>query len=457
MSGTVDFYIDLEAVQELRMRILHLSTALEDHFRIRPEPGAFEGAPRLQEAYESFDRGWTDGRARIAEDLNEGLALLERAVESYRQTDEGLAAAAGGGNGSASPDGAAATGVGEGPPGHAARRSRPGFSSRFEATNRYIFDRISALDSEIAALQTGPGNQSLRDQAAERIFGWQSPEERNAARVAALLEEKARLEPLLGDSLATDEPRQFLMVDATAADNRAVEVIGDLEAADRVIIHVPGMNTDLGDYAPGGHRDASALYTQLTSTGERVAVVSFMDYNVPDDPAEAASSAGAESGVHGLRTLVGDLQSMGISQSRIGVVAHSYGSVVVGHAMKEGLDVSRVVVLGSPGMGHGVDDRADLGSPHVELYAAKAEGNLAAVAAGALGPLGPVLGAAAGNAISGGDYVSPLPGHGEDPSDEGFGATVFDVGSARGHSQYFRERSTSLNTIANLLLERDIP
>jgi pimeloyl-ACP methyl ester carboxylesterase len=213
--------------------------------------------------------------------------------------------------------------------------------------------------------------------------------------------------------------RTFLTFSDQPGDNRIIEVYGDLDTADTVIIHVPGMSTDVDNYAKG-HHDAMALRDEAASRGARVAVVSFADYNVPDDPVEVSSARAARDGQDELRALVGDLRSAGADD--ISVVAHSYGTLVVGEAMKAGLDVERVVAVGSPGMGS--DTRLGLGSPDVQLYAGSSPVNPAA--AFAINPLDRF------EAV--GDYVTYAPAFGANPIEY---ANTIDVTGAEGHSTYF--------------------
>ena len=247
--------------------------------------------------------------------------------------------------------------------------------------------------------------------------------------------------------------RQILKIEMKDGKFRIVEVVGDLSSAEQVLIHVPGMGTGLNDYRDGIHKHAQSLFSLAEKRAGKgnVAVVSFADYEIPGAAAsgtgllEAASGHGADTGVEPLQDLVKDLKQWGYSSDRIGVVAHSYGSVVVGHTMKSGLDVGRVIVVGSPGVG--ADSRAELGSPNVEFHAGTAPSNSVARVVG--GVVGTALGLAAGGAVgvavgnyvahvaTGGDYVSDAPRHGPDPTLPGFEAQRLDLKGPRGHSNYF--------------------
>jgi hypothetical protein len=110
------------------------------------------------------------------------------------------------------------------------------------------------------------------------------------------------------------------------------------------------------------------------------------------------------------------------------VIGHSYGSLVTGLAVQDGLRADNVVFIGSPGVG--VD--------HVEeLHAAKGTHFYA------------------GRAVF--DPVGYSEWFGRDPADGRFGATTFATGRSRkglvsGHADanYFTEYSTSLQNLSRI-------
>jgi hypothetical protein len=222
-----------------------------------------------------------------------------------------------------------------------------------------------------------------------------------------------------------------LKLDTKPGDERVIMVHGDLAQADRVIIHIPGAGTDLDDVRDGGNPDALSLYhaAERAAPGQNIALVFFMDYNVPDTvevagiglpDLEAVSPAGARDGALRLRGFVQDLRESGIPADRVSVVAHSYGSVVAGTAMQQGLDVQRVIAAGSPGMGADAPGELRHRSPGVELFATEA-----------------LL-----------DPYPAAPGHGPPPTDfDGVGTFPAD---GLWHSSYFKEGTGSLRTIATL-------
>lgn len=199
---------------------------------------------------------------------------------------------------------------------------------------------------------------------------------------------------------------------------RVVEVFGDLAAAERIAVLVPGSDTRLstydGDHA-GGARALSAEARRLFPDA-RFAVVAWLGYDPPATFSLAVAGDGrARAGARDLRRFVAALRGNGVAVS---LVCHSYGSVVCAHAADA--TVSDVVVFGSPGMP-------------------------------ALAARGPRLWATRGST----DWIRRVPhlrlfggrlGLGADPVAPGSGARVFSSGTA-GHSDYLRPGSRSLHRI----------
>lgn len=232
--------------------------------------------------------------------------------------------------------------------------------------------------------------------------------------------------------------RRFLAFDPRAG-GRAVEVVGDLAAARRVIVLVPGADTTLTTFdsrggkpysAPGG--GARALYDEAARLSPRpgLAVVAWLGYIPPTTiSADAVTDERADAGAAALRRFVAGVGRVN-QAAQTTLFCHSYGSVVCGEAAKD-LPTTEIVAFGSPGMS----------SP-----SGAALGNRARVWAGR----------------GTGDWTRLLPhlrvwgvGHGTDPVSRTFGARVFDAGNA-GHSDYLRPGSVSLRNLTLIALGRDV-
>ena len=208
-------------------------------------------------------------------------------------------------------------------------------------------------------------------------------------------------------------------------DGRVVEFSGDLATADHVAVFVPGMANDITNYNSTKTKALSLLREMqaVAKPGERVAVVVWLGYDTPDlTPVRVFfEAARSNKAVAGAKVLDRDLDFLrGLNPgTHITVVGHSYGSLVVGKAMRRGIEADDAVVVGSPGMG--VRDRQDLGSAHTTLWA----GHRAMF-----------------------DPVSFAPRLGEDPSAHGFHANRFRTAGSSGHSDYFNPGSVALRNIA---------
>jgi hypothetical protein len=210
----------------------------------------------------------------------------------------------------------------------------------------------------------------------------------------------------------------------------AVEVIGNLAQARRVVILVPGSDTSLatfdsrGTASPGGGAAALAAQVRKVDPGAHLAIIAWLGYATPVTFSPGVLTSGdAGQGADALRRFVDDLARDG---RHVALICHSYGSVVCGLAARN-LPVTDIVVIGSPGM---------------DASSAAALQTTARVWAGR----------------STGDWIRYVPhvqflglGFGPDPTTPAFGARIFDAGSG-GHSSYFRPGGIALRNLAYIAL-----
>ncbi|MEV0237927.1 alpha/beta hydrolase [Nonomuraea sp. NPDC050786] len=218
-----------------------------------------------------------------------------------------------------------------------------------------------------------------------------------------------------------DPGRRLLSFDGRDG-GRAVEVFGgDLAAAERIVVLVPGSGTTLDKY--GLLRGGALRLSQ--ALGERYAVVGWLGYRTPNLVSLAALTSGrAEEGAPALRAFVRELGATRPA-ARVSLLCHSYGSVVCGLAAP-GLDVERLILIGSPGV---TVERATGLRTRAEVWAGRA----------------------------GGDWIARVPhvrlaalGFGADPVSPGFGARVFAAGDG-GHSDYLKAGSLALQSIVRIV------
>jgi intracellular sulfur oxidation DsrE/DsrF family protein len=289
--------------------------------------------------------------------------------------------------------------------------------------------------------------QKVLPQGWQEALARQQVASANAKAVKALekglSKTKKRTEQLT--ALLNDPTATYLRADGTG-DGRVVQVFGDLVSAQHIIVFVPGMDNELNDYRESLQKRAQSVLAEMqrqAGPGVPVAVVAWLGYDTPDyTPVRLVTQAATSNkAVDGAKALESDLVNIRKQNPRahITVLAHSYGTVVLGEAMRRGLNVSDAIAVGSPGMN--TTSRKKLLSPGVKFWASKSTKSAWSIASK------PIVTVPF-------DPISVLPTHGEDPSAKGFGANRFSSGDSLGHSDYFRAGTAALRNIVAIGLGR---
>jgi pimeloyl-ACP methyl ester carboxylesterase len=210
-------------------------------------------------------------------------------------------------------------------------------------------------------------------------------------------------------------------------DHYAVQ-FGAFEGTRHVAVVVPGVGDDTNlcqDWVPGAHN--------LFSAAQATTVIMWKGYDNPRSIVAAAIGS-VECNEH-LVTAGGDLAEFVRSlplrnHHSVTIVAHSFGSLVTGAALADhGLEVTDVVVAGSPGMS--VDSLRELHLQSTHFFSEEAPGD-------AIAELG-VFGASPTSPLFGGTRMrTNAPGHVE----------------VRAHSSYFVPGSEALENIVNVVTGR---
>lgn len=172
--------------------------------------------------------------------------------------------------------------------------------------------------------------------------------------------------------------------DAADGDGFAAVAYGNPETADHVSVNVPGLTSTVNTFG-GVSRDAlNVLQAATGQTDGSVASIAWLGYDAPDaegilDPnaserlpakldllgvgTEQKAAAGAVSLSHfvdGLRASRAAADPGG-DPANMTVIGHSYGSTTTGKAAGDfDMDSDNVVLVGSPGPGHGNVHASDL-------------------------------------------------------------------------------------------------
>jgi hypothetical protein len=209
-----------------------------------------------------------------------------------------------------------------------------------------------------------------------------------------------------------------------AGDGRLIVAFGDPDTCHNIATYVPGATASLADSASELDR-ARAL---REAAGPDTAVIMWLGYDAPDF-ADAAFERSARAAAEPLRHFQSSL--LATHEGPIGqmtVIGHSYGSVVIGVAERDGdLVADDLVALGSPGMG--VARASQLRDPS-QVWSSTALNDPIRLA------VGPLLGT--------------------DPWQSEFGGHRF-ASAPFGHSGYFRRGNPALDTLAHLVRGEPLP
>ncbi|MEV5505402.1 alpha/beta hydrolase [Streptomyces orinoci] len=308
------------------------------------------------------------------------------------------------------------------------------FASLTEAQRQELAARhplvVGNLDGAPPALRYRANRWAIgAEQARERSRAADSslaPYERQAA--SALAE---RYRELLAPG------RQILAFDPRGRGQLA-EVYGDLAAARRTAVVVPGSDIDLASFdrrhdpygTPAGM--ARSLRAEMARQAPHIpnAVIAWAGYTTPVGLGlDAATGRLARAGAPRLDRFLAGLATTGGPAPA--VFCHSYGSVVCGLAAHNlnGTEAGDLVVLGSPGV-H-ADSAAGLHTG-ARVWAVRRDH---------------------------GDWIGDVPhvellglGHGADPTTKDFGARRVSSAGAHGHTGYFAPGTESLRNFGRIAL-----
>ncbi|MDQ0685684.1 hypothetical protein QFZ56_004647 [Streptomyces achromogenes] len=227
------------------------------------------------------------------------------------------------------------------------------------------------------------------------------------------------------DSTGTNGlPEAYLLGFSADKDGRAIVANGNPDTADHTAVYVPGTTADLEGVEGDINRMINVWHAaDGKSGGDSVSTITWLGYDAPDDVVkDAPFEHYAYDGAPAFRNFMDGLDAShsGASPSHTTVIAHSYGTTLVGAAAETGhLNADDVVLAGSPGVKVSSAEEMDVPKGHV--WNEEAEGDVVPD----IGRLG----------HSGRDFVIP--------SDPEFGANQMTT-DTEGHSGYWDTGKQSL-------------
>ncbi|MFB9835996.1 sugar transferase [Actinoallomurus acaciae] len=161
---------------------------------------------------------------------------------------------------------------------------------------------------------------------------------------------------------SAEHPRPYLLALDTEGTGRVVIAFGNPDTAANVATYVPGAKARLGN-AEAHMRVADAIARSARRAGSpSTAVVAWVGYPAPQTLVGAASRRFADAAAPHLHRFQDGLRVTHQGpRSHNTVIGYSYGSVVIGHAARDGvLNADDVVFTAGPGVGAAHADRLRL-------------------------------------------------------------------------------------------------
>ncbi|MGH3466287.1 MAG: alpha/beta hydrolase [Thermocrispum sp.] len=168
----------------------------------------------------------------------------------------------------------------------------------------------------------------------------------------------------------------IMSLDTSQERVRAAVGIGDIDNADYLTVHTPGMNAAVEDnmnrYVDEFAETTEYAERMLDGTGETAGTVVWMDYLPPmldaSEGVEVLSDDRAEAGAKRLAAELEGIQASRVDNppERLTATGHSYGSLTTTLALRQTDAADAFVSQGSPGWGD--DGGTGLKVPSGELY-----------------------------------------------------------------------------------------
>lgn len=231
------------------------------------------------------------------------------------------------------------------------------YRARYAANHLRVEEALAVEEKRLAWFKDNP----------HTMGAW--PDEEGTKRRIAMM--KNLLDPKSPGQVLHFDPPRFEAADIILEYEGTIAVVmGDLDEADYVGTVVPGITNNLENFNNIINRARNIQANDPTT-----ATIAWTGYDTPELDLSMVGTSRAEVGAQLLR----DFQDGLILDPDVErtIVAHSYGTLVTSLALQAGLEVDRVVFMGSPGLGKGIRSRDDLGVPDdMELYALDAPGDL---------------------------------------------------------------------------------
>ncbi|KND30880.1 alpha/beta hydrolase [Streptomyces acidiscabies] len=167
-----------------------------------------------------------------------------------------------------------------------------------------------------------------------------------------------------------DLPEAYLLGFSTEGDGKAILANGNPDTADHQAVYVPGTTSDLANFGGGIDRMVNVWrVAHGNAGGDSVSTITWLGYDAPDSVLkDAPYEHYAYDGAPAFRNFLDGLDQShsGGSEAHRTVIAHSYGTTLVGAAVQTGqLSANDIILAGSPGVKVSNAEEMDVPKGHV--------------------------------------------------------------------------------------------
>ncbi len=310
-------------------------------------------------------------------------------------------------------------------------------TARDEA-NRIVFDESRGqYQTELDAMPKPPANEWTWINAggyASKVYtdeymDWYRVHGERYEHLTASLHGMESIQTRFDSSGTRGLPEAYLMGFSAEGNGRAIIANGNPDTALHQAVYVPGTTANLssigGDIERAGNIWRAA---DAKSAGQSVSTITWLGYDAPKDIVkDSPFSHYADDGAPAFNRFMDGLDAShtGDTDPHRTAIGHSYGTTLIGSAARQGtLNADDVILAGSPGVQVPTADQMDVPEGHV--WNLEAEGD----------PVPDIGRFGHGGTDWDGPWIIP--------SDKEFGANQLSTGDVHGHSEYWKENSTSL-------------